>query len=145
MAQCSGATNTPKNTLRSAKRNGAPGFVGYRIDWTLLEPWLKQNINNLRDDEDENDSLLKYKTKKEKHLANLAEIEESKAREKYVLKDDIQTQIRAVALAQKNILKTVLTQELPSKLLGMNTTEMAVEMDKVVHRICTLMETLEVK
>lgn len=143
MTHCAAETKVPKRILRLAKSRGAPGFRGHYIDWHLLGPWIEANLNTLEGEA--NDNLLKWKTKKEKHLANIAEIEENEARERYLLKEDAYAQITAIALAQKNLLKSKLTQELPAKLLGMNVTEMAVEMERVLQEICKLMEELTVK
>jgi hypothetical protein len=42
-AQCSSITGISKEILRTAKKNGAPGFRGSQIYWDELGPYLSKN------------------------------------------------------------------------------------------------------
>lgn len=143
LTQCSAETKVPKKILRLAKARGAPGFRGHYVDWHLLGPWIEDNINVLQDESDDN--LTKWKTKKAKADALMAEIQLDELRQKYLNRDEVEAQITAIALAQKNLLKSKLTQELPPRLLGMSVTEISVEMERSLNEICKLMENLSIK
>ena len=140
MAYCSADTGVPKSVLRLAKTKGAPGFIGYRIDWNQLKPWLDLHGKEL--EEEATDNLQAWKTRKTKADALMAEIQLDELKEKYLIKEEVMAQVKAVALAQKNILKSKLCNELPPRLLGMNVTDISIEMDKVLKEVCLLMENL---
>ena len=141
--ECAEREGVGKYIIRLAKNKGAPGFQGTRVCWDILKPWLDKHKEELS--EETGNSLLKWKTKKEKHLANLAEIQEAEARNKYLLKNEVESQVKAIALAQKALLKSKLTGELPSKLLGLSITDMSIILEATVNEICRLMMNMKIK
>ena len=145
LKQCSQATGIAMGVLKAAKCHPLQqGFKpNNRIYWAEAQPFVEQHLAELQEGVD--DSLLKWKTKKAKADAFLAEIELDEAKKKYLLKEDVEAQIKAIALAQKTILKAKLTQELPARLLGMDVVAMSVEMEKVLTEVCLLMENLQLK
>ncbi len=143
ISQCAASQGISKTVIRAAKAKGAPGFIGHRVNWTLLKPWMDEHKSAL--DVEDIDNYQKWRTKRERHEANIAEIKELEARGKFLLKEEVESQIKAIALAQKAILKSRLTQELPPKLLGLSVTEIGVIMDECVHDICRLMEQLKIR
>jgi len=146
LKQCTQATGIPLGILKAAKYH--PMQKGFRpnnrIYWDEAKPFIDAHLAELQESV-EDDSLLKWKTKKTKAEAFLAEIELDEAKKKYLLKEEVESQLKAIALAQKTILKAKLTQELPARLLGMDVVSMSVEMEVVLNEVCKLMEQLEVK
>lgn len=139
MAQCSSQTNTPKNLLRLAKANGAPGFIGNRIDWDELQPWLEAHKDTLLNDAD--DSLNKWKLRKTKADALTAELELEEMKSQYLIKEEVKAFLQSIAAAQLAVLKSKLVQELPSKLLGLGVTETAVIMEQTVTELCNIFQS----
>lgn len=143
LKQCSQATGIPISVLKAAKYHPIQtGFTpGGRIYWDKAKPFIDAHMAELQEGAD--DSLVRWRTKKTKAEAFLAEIELEEAKKKYLLKEEVEANIKAIALAQKNILKTKLCNELPSRLLGMDAVAMSVELEKCLNEICKLMEDLK--
>jgi hypothetical protein len=129
----------PKGLLRLAKKSGCPGFeASGRIHWDVAEPWFNQHRVELEDELEDN--LLKWKTRKTKAEAITAEMELEELKEKYVDKEEAKAFLKQIASATKAVLKSKLTQELPPRLLGLGITEMSLVMDSVVQEICNLFQ-----
>lgn len=145
LKQCSQATGVDIQVLKAAKNH--PQQQGFdsnnRIHWDIAKPFVESHIQELQVVTEE--SLLKWKTKKEKANAFMAEIALDEARKLFVKRDEVEAQIRAIALSQKTILKSKLCNELPPKLLGLGIVEMSVEMEKVLTEVCVLMSNLQIK
>jgi|ERR1035437_4696856 hypothetical protein len=145
LKQCSQATGIDIQVLKAARNH--PNQTGFdsnnRIHWDIAKPFVESHLQELQAVSE--DSLLKWKTKKEKANAFLAEIELDEARKLFVKRDEVEAQIKAIALSQRTILKAKLCNECPSRLLGMDVVAMSVEMEKILNEVCGLMNNLQVK
>ena len=134
----------PVPVLKAARDANAPGFAANgRLDWTLIAPWLADHSEELVL-EDTPESLTVWKTRLIKAQAERAELELDKTRGNYVLKSEVLELIAAIAIAQKNLLKTRLTQELPPKLYGLKVDEIIGVMEGAVKEVCQLMQDAKI-
>ena len=145
LKQCSAATGVSMGLLRAAKSHKDAYKNGFnasnRVHWKLAESFIKSHLNELESATD--DSLIKWKTKKTKAEAYMAEIELDEAKKLFVKRNEVEIQIKAIALAMKVVLKNKLTQELPSRLLGLDAVAMSVVLDTVLNEVCDLMSNLK--
>lgn len=117
-------------------------FASGRIDGDKLTAFLNARMGELEEVEDE--TIQKWKVLLTKSNALIAEKELEELQGKYVLREEAEKQIRAIALAQKAMLRSRLVQELPQKLVGMTVPQMVVVMEGTLNDICELMNKLKV-
>lgn len=116
MAQASSSTGFDKKLLKTAKKLGAPGFdQSNRVNWTLLEPWLKDNKNLLESQADE--SLEHYKIEKTKLECELLDLKIKEEKENLISPEEIKQFLNKLGILLSSVLKKK-REELMSKITG---------------------------
>lgn len=143
--QCSLVKGIPEEHLTAARHLGAEGFVNHRIHWDKFGPWYEKNKAVVEqylaetqqiDGDDDRGKLLREKARKEKYLADIAEIEALERKRKTLNKEEVIAFIKSIANSQSILLRNQ-SQELPHKLLGKNITEMGVILNNSFQDICS--------
>lgn len=129
--------------VKCAKVKNCDAFMtSGRIIKDKLIKFIEEHRQELEEAEDE--SLTKWKVLLTKSNALIAEKELEELQGKYILREEAEKEIRAIALAQKAMLRSRLVQELPQKLVGMTVPQMVVVMEDTLNDICELMNRLKV-
>lgn len=144
MRQAAAATGIPWATIKAIKANPkCTAFTdGGRVDADALMSFIQENPEAIEVGED--DTLQKWKVLLTKSNALIAEKELEELQGKYILREEAEQQIRAIALSQKAMLRSRLVNELPQKLVGMTVPQMVVVMENTLNQICGLMNELKV-
>jgi hypothetical protein len=139
MEAAASAKGFDKNLLKIAKRMGADGFrQNNGIYWPDFEKWYADHESEVLAKAEA--AATKWKQRKERADALLAELKLEGLQGRYVDKEQVKTLLRGIAGAQKALLRGRLCDELPPRLLGLGVVEMTVIMDEVVQEVCKLFE-----
>jgi hypothetical protein len=141
LKQCSTKTKIPYGILKAAKNH--PDQKGFtpdgRIYWTDAEPFIQAHYDEL-----ENDEMEKWKLRKLMSATRQEEIKEAKLKGETIDRIEAEAQLKAISIGMCNILKSKLTQEMPSRLLGMDVVSMSIEGEKIVNEIVDLMKQMNI-
>ena len=135
MRQCSEETGYHMHLLKLAKKHPeSEGFFNNgKVNWNKAAPFIEEYWEELNNEYKE--SLPHWNCKIEKAKAEKAELLLEVARGHLVLTEDIYRTCLAVALGQRAMLLSALRDDYPSKLLGLNETQMSVELNKLVETL----------
>jgi len=131
---CSGATHTPLETLKLAKANGCPGFIGHRIDFDLVKPWLVEHESDL--ELWANDSMSSLKMDNLRKDIEKKTLEIKRLKKEFLDPREVKMFLENLLEAQTSILKKVI-KELPAKIVGKTVGEMEVETERAVGEVFT--------
>lgn len=113
--QCSAMTGTPKEMLRAAKKQGAPGFRGSCVYWVELKPYLDAHKELLESKVQDN---LKALTIEGKRLDNdLKKLEKKKLQLEYLDRREVTDFLIKLRLSFESIIKGW-SSEIPRKVIG---------------------------
>ncbi len=128
--------------LKAAQNLGCTGFhTSGRIDSDIAFPFLREHKETIIGEAEESLEELKKESLRKDNI--LADIKIEKERGKYVLAEDVRSYIKTLATAQKALLRTLLTQDLPPKLKGLDTPQITKMMDEVVEEVCKEMREMK--
>lgn len=136
MRQASGATDIALSVLRAAKAAGCPGFTSAgRVDLAQVRPWLEIHAEEMQGEVDENSREF-WSLEKLKYQAKREQLAFEHEQGLYLKKDDVASQLKAIAAATKAQLKTTLEDELPAKIVGLDAIGIKEVMAKTVDDVC---------
>lgn len=110
LAAAAAAISAPVALLRAAKRAACPGFVGSRVNLNLVIPWVLQNLDEVLS----TDWHVEY-TKAATRRLQLAN---ARLASRSVSRDEVETEMKAFALAMRRILTRHLVNAWPLKVTG---------------------------
>lgn len=131
-AQCSGATGVSKEVLKLLKAHGCPGFIAHRINWDVVEPWMKEHEQDIELWQNDSKEALEKERLRE-DIKNIR-LKNLKMEGEYLEPDDVKQFLTGMAVAQSAILKKV-AKELPPKLVGKTAGEMEQQLEQAVGAV----------
>ena len=136
------AKGIPLGHIKAAKALNCEGIrPNGRIYWDEFEPWYKQNLEQIKEYLEDNESATTgkgvWKERKERAQALIAEIELRDREQKTLDKDKVTAFLKQIAGSQAIVLRNM-AQELPSRLLGKNITEMGVILSDSYDDVCRI-------
>jgi hypothetical protein len=130
-------------TLRKARLSGCPGFAksGYRVDWTLAEPWMKEHITELATPTSKGEMRTLEDLRKEKVIVDIenVKLKNKELQGLYLNPEDVKQFLVELATAQSVMLKKIFS-ELPPRLTGLDEPNIKLVLDKSLVEIFELMK-----
>lgn len=142
-AELSKHTGVSVAQIKLAKKLGGidAGFSTQgRIDYQKFSDWWKEHeqecVPALADD-----SLIKHKTRKERWLAEKAQLEVEKLKDRFIDKEEAKQFYTQLAASLSTVLTARFCREAPAKCVGMDAIAMELEFTRIVKEIiATLIE-----
>ena len=143
MAAAAEVLNVDLSLIKAAKRHSSFQqcfHVNGKVNVEELKILLPQYEIELRESAEDIGGLAEWKTRKTKADALMAEIELEELKKKYLQKEEVIAFLKQIASSQRALLKSKMVHELPSKLLGLNVTEMSVLMENELASILSIFQ-----
>jgi phage terminase Nu1 subunit (DNA packaging protein) len=133
--------DVPVKWIRRAKKMKCPAFrVGGRIDVQAFKDWWAVHQAEVMGDDE--DTLTKWKTRKTKADAMMAELELEEMKKRSIDIEDVVALLRHIATAQKAMMVSKLVNELPPKTIGLDVVRMAVANREAIEEVCKVMQDI---